>query len=331
MTTHTWGTAGTISGLANNQQGNVISQNLATMVQGGAAPTTVTTGFSSLAGIWWHDTTNNQVKVRDQADTAWILVGSVDETNKLFTAAASGIAAIQGAVKNLKVSTVTGAVAITADEIVLETSGNTYAVARNVAVTANPASSGANGLDTGTFATNTWYAVWIITNGSTVASLLSTSATAPTMPSGYTYKARVGWVRSNATPALYPVQQVDRRAQYIVDGTILTSLRKIKSAGSSVGSISTPTYVAQSVSTFVPPTAGVIRLVVGASGGTSRQFMLAPNANYGAANSLSNPPPINGGGLDLYLTTDMVLESSNLYFTGEANTFIACLGWEDNL
>ena len=93
MTTHTWGTAGTISGLANNQQGNVISQNLATMVQGGAAPTTVTTGFASLAGIWWHDTTNNQVKVRDQADTAWILVGSVDETNKLFTAAASGIAA----------------------------------------------------------------------------------------------------------------------------------------------------------------------------------------------------------------------------------------------
>lgn len=38
-------------------------------------------------------------------------------------------------------------------------------------------------------APNTWYYSWVIYNGTTVASLLSTSATAPTMPSGYTYKA----------------------------------------------------------------------------------------------------------------------------------------------
>ena len=42
--------------------------------------------------------------------------------------------------------------------------------------------SGVNGLDTGSEAASTWYYIWVIYNGTTVAGLLSTSATAPTMP-----------------------------------------------------------------------------------------------------------------------------------------------------
>jgi len=56
-------------------------------------------------------------------------------------------------------------------------------------------------LDTGSEAANTWYSLWAIHNPTTVttAGLLSTSATAPTMPSGYTKKRRVGWIRNDAS------------------------------------------------------------------------------------------------------------------------------------
>jgi len=74
-----------------------------------------------------------------------------------------------------------------------------------VDLTADLAVSGANGLDTGSEAADTWYSVWVIasTNASIVASLLSTSATAPTLPVGYSFKRRVGWVRNNAASDLF--------------------------------------------------------------------------------------------------------------------------------
>lgn len=70
-----------------------------------------------------------------------------------------------------------------------------------VSVTADITVSGVNGLDTGAPANNTWYAVFVITNalGTLVASLLSLSGTAPTLPGGYTNFRRVGWVRRNGS------------------------------------------------------------------------------------------------------------------------------------
>lgn len=67
----------------------------------------------------------------------------------------------------------------------------------NVAITA----TGANALDTGTEANSTWYYVWLIKHGTngTVAGLLSTSATAPTLPSGYTHKRLIFAVRNDAS------------------------------------------------------------------------------------------------------------------------------------
>lgn len=56
---------------------------------------------------------------------------------------------------------------------------------------------GANGLDAGAVALNTWYYVYVIRGAFGVASLISTSA-APVMPPGYTYKRRVGWARCGA-------------------------------------------------------------------------------------------------------------------------------------
>ena len=75
-------TTGTVSGLQNNQAANSALAALAGMIQGGSAPTPASTGLASTAGVWWHDTTNNQVKLRDQADANWLPVASLDETNR---------------------------------------------------------------------------------------------------------------------------------------------------------------------------------------------------------------------------------------------------------
>lgn len=74
----------------------------------------------------------------------------------------------------------------------IKTSGN---------LTADITASGANGLDTGSEATSTWYYVYVIYNPttSTVASLLSVNPTSPTMPAGYTKKRFIGsWYNSAA-------------------------------------------------------------------------------------------------------------------------------------
>jgi len=320
---------GTISGLAHTTQANAIAAALATMSQGGTAPTAASTGLASIAGLWWHDTTNNQIKMRDQADMTWILIGTIDEVNKLFVAAASGIATVQGARKSLKVDTRTGAAVVTADELVVETTGNTYGVVRNVSVTISTATAGANGLDTGTVAPSTWYSAWVIYDGTTVAGLLSTSATAPTMPGGYTYKARVGWVRTNATPTLLQLVQVDRRARYVVDGSVLTGLPAIQSGAT--GNPASGAYTAKAVATFVPSTAAAIDLLLHATSTTNNDGAVAPNASYGAYDSASNPPPMVIGEGPSGITHLMTLESTNIYVATSSNNRVCAAGWEDSL
>jgi hypothetical protein len=67
-----------------------------------------------------------------------------------------------------------------------------------VSVTADVTVAGLNGLDTGVQAASTTYYVYVIFNGTTIGSLLSISNSAPTMPTGYTFKKRVG---ANTTDA----------------------------------------------------------------------------------------------------------------------------------
>jgi len=83
-------TTGTVSGLQNNQAANAALAALAGMIQGGSAPTAATTGLASIAGVWWHDTTTNLLKVRDQADASWLIVAQFDETNKVWVPVFNG-------------------------------------------------------------------------------------------------------------------------------------------------------------------------------------------------------------------------------------------------
>jgi len=80
------------------------------------------------------------------------------------------------------------------DSIVIEN-----VLASSVNITVDITVGGANGLDTGVEANDTWYYLWLIYNPSTqtTAGLLSVSSTSPTLPSGYTKKRLIGAVRND--------------------------------------------------------------------------------------------------------------------------------------
>lgn len=230
------------------------------------------------------------------------------------------------------------AVSISADAVTLEDTYGAVYRAQSVSVAASITTSGANGLDTGSEAPSTWYSVWIIFAPATgvVASLLSTSATSPTMPSGYTFKARVGWVRNDSAGNFWRMIQYGRRAQVVI-GTNPAELPQIV-AGQS-GNTSTPSWTTVGVTSFVPPTSSIIWLVaVQPVTGSDGHTLVAPNSNYGGRSSTANPPPIlvfrdsgvsqSGGNV----IASMVLESSNIYYAaGNSNARVLLMGWEDNL
>jgi len=85
------------------------------------------------------------------------------------------------------------------------------------------AGSGNGALDSGsTLAASTWYHLWAIgkSDGSAADFLLSTSATAPAMPAGYSRKRRLGSIKTDASAHILAFTQygAGNRRQYIWTG-----------------------------------------------------------------------------------------------------------------
>lgn len=244
---------------------------------------------------------------------------------------------VTGMFRKLKCSAngTSGAVLVSADEIVLSTAaGGSYKILAGVNLTGLAVTNtGANGLDTGLLAANTWYSVWVIWNGTTVAGLLSLSETSPTMPSGYTHKARVGWVRTDGTGNKYPLNftQFGRSVQYrIAAGSNITSLPLIAS-GSTGGSASSI-----AVGNFAPMTASSVLVILGLSGGVTGNLNLAvgPNASVASAGVEYSGGYINtGSGTYAHsIQCRLQLESTSIYYSSQAAVGrVAIFGWEDNL
>lgn len=260
------------------------------------------------------------------SNSNWQYLGDLSNLN--------GIAAtnpIKGSRKNLKSAWASNTTfTITADEIILQNSSHVTVKEFAVSLTNTITSSGANGLDTGSPANNTWYYSFIIFDGTTVSSLCSLSATAPTLPSGYTYWARVGTFITDSSAHIIGFMQVDRKVAYIV-GNNLSGSRTI--ASGTAGNYSGPVYAAASISSYVPPTAVEIDVVVVASSSTSAgQVTLAPNNNYGnyinALNSYTPGSSVGAGGT----AKNIIIESSNVYWISNVNQgAILCAGYTDNI
>lgn len=73
------------------------------------------------------------------------------------------------------------------------------------------------GLDTGSIASDTLYAVWLIMRSDTgvVDVLFSTSFTAPTMPTNYDYKRLIGAVKTDASSDIHPFLQSGDHFTYL--------------------------------------------------------------------------------------------------------------------
>lgn len=245
---------------------------------------------------------------------------------------------VQGSFKKLALSAtgLSAVVTVTADELVLEDGSNVFRTLRSVSLTPSLATSGANGLDTGTSAASTWYSVWVIQKpDGTTAGLLSLSATAPTMPSGYTFKTRVGWVRSDGTGNKFPLafQQYGRRVRYkVAAGTNVTAYPTM--ASGTAGTLTTTTYTPVSVAwaNFFPSTAsmGVIQVYSVTAG----QYAVAsPSAGFSGWNT-TNPPPVgfDPNGAPMISQAELMLESANLYWASQGATgSMQAIGWEDNI
>jgi hypothetical protein len=236
-----------------------------------------------------------------------------------------GLGAISG--RTVKVAS-TSSITVSAKAVGLfNPSNNLCYTTFSPSVTINTGTSGANGLDTGSMAQNTWYSVWLIYNPTTqtVAGLISLNATTPTLPSGYTYQRRVGWVRTAASSTnLITTWGLGSTDQYINSGSGLP----VMDSGAK-GSIFVPTWVAVATGNFVPSTASRISVFTH-HGGT---IMVAPNNSYGAYSSTTNPPLIvvnivGWNGFPLSMT----LESTNIYWANDGvSASLFCYGWEDNL
>ncbi|MDM7975249.1 MULTISPECIES: hypothetical protein [Thalassospira] len=181
--------------------------------------------------MWWGDTGNSRLKQRNAANTAWIdrgdLTSAFLQASDIAAGGSAGLlradgdgsqltgifsSTVSAASKNLVGAYATASTATyTADELVLKNSLGSAYLASNVSFTVDITASGVNGLDAGSEASDTWYYIHAIYNGTSTNGLISTSATAPTLPSGYTYSALIGVIRNDSSGGFFPFLQNDRQ------------------------------------------------------------------------------------------------------------------------
>lgn len=139
----------------------------------------------------------------------------------------SGARPLGPKIQGLKVSRVsTSTNHVLWDYVVLtDSSGNVYVngTAGSIVTTDISVNGAVNRLDTGTVANNTWYYIYIISDGTTTGGLYSTSPTSPVMPSGYTYKLLVGAVKTNGSAQIIDSSQIQDRFFWVTPVTVVSN------------------------------------------------------------------------------------------------------------
>lgn len=196
--------------------------------------------------------------------------------------------------------------------------------------------TGANGLDTGSLAANTWYAVWWIYNPSTGvdAGLVSLSGTSPTMPSGYTFKRRSGWKLTDGSGHFYRTKQQGNKAAYTLIASSNTTSLPTFDSGIQGNPGSSVSWHSSAWSKAVPSTASYAFVVLDATGGTNTSIAIAaPNNQYAGFGMTGGAP------LQLYINIaggsvmgELPIEGSNVYYASNlASCALQCLSYTDNL
>lgn len=161
----------------------------------------------------------------------------------------------------------------------------------------NTAVNGINGLDTGSLAVSTWYAVFIIgssTLKSATGLIMSLSGTAPYLPFGYDSIRRLGWVLTDGSSNILNFYQSGNGStrKYFWDA-LFTGL-------SGAGNTS---YTAASLASYMPTTSQLVTLnwkfVPNTAGnlGLLRSTGSASTANIQVAGSVASQP--NAGNVEI--------------------------------
>lgn len=232
---------------------------------------------------------------------------------------------------------------ITSDAALLPNSTFQPKIHSAISLTIDTGTTGANGLDTGTLAASTEYHFWLISNGTTVAGLASLSPAAPTMPTGYTYKMRVGALMTGSSTTFIRVKQIGNRAFYTPAPSSATTAYPTIISGS-LGDVSAPTWIAATVrgqtgagnASFVPSTTKKLHGISKNGGGSVT--IAAPNNTFGGYQSSNNPPVANyfyysANNVSNFSHFEMGLESNNIYYASNSgsNGAVYAYGWTDTV
>lgn len=205
---------------------------------------------------------------------------------------------------------------VDADFIIVWDSSNRAKLLSSVNLTGAITSSGANGLDTGTEASGTWYYIWVIYNGSAAALLLSTSSTSPTLPSGYTYKALVSAVRNDGSSNFVNFKQ---------NGNVYSYVSWQSTASGNVG---TGSWVSIDTTAYIPSALSDRGLFIG---GVGSGYIAMVNDNSIDATTNQN----HSGRINIESTNpsqhnfEMTIITANTIYwqSGYANGVVYCEGF----
>jgi len=207
---------------------------------------------------------------------------------------------------------------ITADDIVVFDSTGLTKRVESVSQNADITASGAGGLDTGSEASSTWYHVFEIYNPSTTTwnTLLSLSSTAPTMPSGYTYKGYLGAIYNDAGGNFIKLYQMGNVAW----------VEKIVFLSNGVAT----SITAVSLTAYAPPTAkrllGSAALTYSSAAGTA-YISMKPDSTELARVSIGQP--VSGQPISAPFLMGIV--NSEIYYfmsNGGTSVTLSVDGWE---
>lgn len=218
-------------------------------------------------------------------------------------------------------------ISINCAEAITYDSNNATHIIRSATLSINCATTGANGLDTGSLAANTWYYGYIIYNRTTgtIAGLASNSTGTPTLPGGYTFATKACTAfRTNASAQIIGFKQIMTNWQWVV-GQNLPNAQLL--ASGPAGNTGTPTWVAVSVSNFVPTAvASSIKVYLMQ---ITNLAIIAPNNSYTGNQTLKGPVLVTPGSSSIF--AELTLETSNIYYAADNNAYLFCLGFNFTL
>lgn len=187
-------------------------------------------------------------------------------------------------------------------------------------ITVSITTTGAGGLDTGSEASNTWYAVHIIKGTSGVSGLFSLSSTSPTMPSGYTFSKFIGWVRNDSSSNIIKFVMNGSKNMRRVIYTNETIDRAVVSSGAAT------VWTDINCSAFVPEGVRLIEirevsrvrektfeLHVRENGQTTTGFIWIPRLDYVSGTTHLNPQIKIGVDVDRKIEYKLVRVTANTF------------------